>query len=225
VWGWINANPAALTRAPGSKRAPREAMRPDEAIAVIAAATDDDPLAGLALRIAAVAGARRAEIAALRWTDLDGSVLTIDSAITVVRHTDRPGTPPTLLDTRTKTANRHAVTLDEDTVTLWEELRVEREPYGQYLFNIGDGPPSPDRIGWWWQRARRLSGIAPTWRLHDLRHFSATVAVAHGHDLRTVAQRLGHADPAMTLRVYAHAVETGDQAVADTLGRVLNGEP
>jgi integrase len=47
------------------------------------------------------------------------------------------------------------------------------------------------------------------------------MAIAAGHDVRTVAHRLGHVDPAMTLRVYAHAVEVADQAVAEELGRVL----
>jgi hypothetical protein len=56
-------------------------MSPNDAIAVIKAATDNDPLAGLALGVAAVVRACRAELAALRWSDLDGSVLTIDSAI------------------------------------------------------------------------------------------------------------------------------------------------
>ena len=39
------------------------------------------------------------------------------------------------------------------------------------------------------------------WRLHDLRHWSATVSIGQGHDVRTVAGRLGHSNPAMTLRV------------------------
>ena len=43
-----------------------------------------------------------------------------------------------------------------------------------------------------------------------------------GHDVRTVANRLGHANPAMTLRVYAHAIDIADQAVADTLGAALD---
>jgi integrase len=58
-------------------------------------------------------------------------------------------------------------------------------------------------------------------RLHDLRHWSATVAITSGHDVRTVAGRLGHANPAMTLRVYAHAVEAADEAVAKSIGRML----
>ena len=63
----------------------------------------------------------------------------------------------------------------------------------------------------------------PKWRLHDLRHWSATVAIGQGHDVRTVAGRLGHANPAMTLRVYAHAFAAADQAVAKGLGELLDG--
>lgn len=40
-------------------------------------------------------------------------------------------------------------------------------------------------------------------------------------DVRTVAGRLGHANPAMTLRVYAHAFAAADQAVAAGLGDML----
>ena len=60
--------------------------------------------------------------------------------------------------------------------------------------------------------------ISPPW---DLRHWSASVAIAQGHDVRTVAGRLGHANPAMTLRVYAHAFGAADQALATSLGDIL----
>ena len=220
MWGWITTNPASLTRAPRLKGIPREVMQPADAIAVIRAATQIDPLAGLALRVGAVAGARRAEIAALRWVDLTGTVLTVDSSVATIRAEGSTS----LIDTRTKTAERHTVTLDRETVRLWSELRAEREEFGPYVFNLGPSPPNPDRIGWWWHRARALSGIDKKWRLHDLRHFSATVAIGDGHDVRTVAQRLGHADPAMTLRVYAHPLQSADEAVADSLGRALGGD-
>ena len=50
-------------------------------------------------------------------------------------------------------------------------------------------------------------------------HWSATEAIASGQDVRTVANGLGHADPAMTLRVYAHAFGAADEALAEILGR------
>jgi len=52
------------------------------------------------------------------------------------------------------------------------------------------------------------------------------MSISRGHDIRTVANRLGHANAAMTLRVYAHAVESTDGPVATLLGRILDdGEP
>ncbi len=48
------------------------------------------------------------------------------------------------------------------------------------------------------------------YRLHDLRHYTATELMRAGYNPRTVADRLGHADPAVTLRVYT--ADTDDQA-------------
>jgi integrase len=57
-----------------------------------------------------------------------------------------------------------------------------------------------------------------------LRHWSATVAIGGGHDVRIVDGRLGHAITAMTLRVYAHALAAADQAVAADLGDFLRSD-
>ena len=91
---------------------------------------------------------------------------------------------------------------------------------GPGCLRSGSGPRNPDRIGAWWRRARSLAGIDAAWRLHDLRHWSATLAIANGHDVRTVGHRLGHANAAMTLH-YAHPSEAVDRAVATTLASAL----
>ncbi|MEX1008827.1 MAG: site-specific integrase [Acidimicrobiia bacterium] len=224
-WGWVTTNVASLAPVSQPARAPRESMKAEDVRAVIDAATSFDPAAGLALRLAAVTGARRAELAAFRWDSVDGNRLTIDRSVAVIRH-GRPDqrTTPTLVAAPTKTANRRMVTLDDDTLDLIAKVRTEREEFGPWMFAIGNLPANPDRIGNWWSRARRIAGIDEKWRLHDLRHWSATVAISGGHDVRTVAGRLGHANPAMTLRVYAHAVEAADQAVAVALGQALLGD-
>jgi hypothetical protein len=54
------------------------------------------------------------------------------------------------------------------------ELRFERQVISSWMFSHEDRSAAPDRIGWWWTRARKVSGIDRRWRLHDLRHFSAT---------------------------------------------------
>ena len=221
-WGWVSKNVAGIARLKSSKTQQRSVMSLDDVRAVMAAAATIDPAALLALRIAAVAGARRAELAALQWTDVVDGQLTIDSAIEFVKRGDGS---PEMRDAATKTANTRTLTLDPDTLALIETVRAQRQPYGPWMFGLGPELVSPDRLGWWWSRSRKLSGIDAKWRLHDLRHWSATVAIGQGHDVRTVAGRLGHANPAMTLRVYAHAFASADQAVAAGLGEILKGEP
>jgi integrase len=217
-WEWVGSNPASQAVLRQPKRQPRDAMTADDVRAAIAAAYEVDPAAGVALRLAAVAGLRRAELAALQWTDLADNQLTVDSSATIVRRDGESWVD----DVATKTGNRRTLTLDPATVEAIADLRVAREEVSPYLFSDTTGPANPDRIGWWWTRAREQSGIDRKWRLHDLRHWTATTAITSGHDVRTVAGRLGHANPAMTLRVYAHAVEGADQAVAAELGAALN---
>jgi integrase len=218
-WDWVGVNVASQARLRAPKRAPRDSMSAKEVRAAMDAAREVDPAAALALRLAAVAGLRRGELAALRWDDLEGDCLTIDSSACIVRGDGDPA----VVDVPTKTANARVVTLDTESVTEIESLCRDREQVSPYMFSDTMGPANPDRIGWWWQRARRSSGIDARWRLHDLRHWTATTAIASGHDVRTVAGRLGHTNPAMTLRVYAHAVAAADQAVALTLADVLDG--
>ena len=220
-WGWVSNNVAGIARLKSSKTQQRSVMSLDDVRAVMTAAATIDPAAVLALRIAAVTGARRAELAALQWTEVVDGQLTIDSAIEFVKRGDGS---PEMRDAATKTANTRTLTLDPDTLALIETVRVQRQPYGPWMFGLGPELVSPDRIGWWWSRSRKLSGIDAKWRLHDLRHWSATVAIGQGHDVRTVAGRLGHANPAMTLRVYAHAFAAADQAVAAGLGDILRSD-
>ncbi len=59
-----------------------------------------------------------------------------------------------------------------------------------------------------WERVRRRAradGIRP-FKLHAARHTWASLALESGKSVRWVADQLGHADPALTLRTYAHAI-------------------
>ena len=223
-WGWVTSNVARLATLRSGKVTRRESISSEDVRTVIETAQTLDAAAGLALRLAAVAGLRRSELAALQWTDFDIETgqLTVDSSITVVRG----GVDGSVLvDSTTKIADRRVLRLDAETMAQVATLRAERESVSSYLFSITNGPPNPDRIGWWWNRARDESGIDAKWRLHDLRHWTATTAITGGHDVRTVAGRLGHANPAMTLRVYAHALDSADVQLAESLGAVLDHAP
>ncbi len=223
-WGGIVSNPAAVARLGKRKPSVRGSLSPDEVRRAIEAAASFDPAAAVALRLAAMTGARRSELAAPPWDDLDGDLLTVDSSMAIIRYGDRKAkTEPVLRDDPTKTGNWRTVTLDPATLSMLSSLRVEREPWGPWILAVGERPANPERITAWWRRAAGIAGLDPKWRLHDLRHWSATTAIAAGHDIRTVANRLGHANPAMTLRVDAHAVESADVGVAATLANTLDG--
>lgn len=71
-----------------------------------------------------------------------------------------------------------------------------------------------------WGPAREAAGISrDPYRdgMHALRHFYASMLLAGGVDIRALSEYLGHHDPAITLRVYAHLMP---QAEARALGAV-----
>jgi integrase len=77
-----------------------------------------------------------------------------------------------------------------------------------------------ERSGAW----RRLVGraveadVVPfAMTLHDGRHWCGTRLVEAGVDIRTVSEMPGHADPAFTLRTYAHTDDDRKRAAADAL--------
>ena len=74
------------------------------------------------------------------------------------------------------------------------------------------------------QRARpgpRPKDQLPHARLHDLRHLHATTLLLSGVPVHVVAARLGHADPAITLRVYAHVIRSAEAAAADIFAQAV----
>ena len=62
----------------------------------------------------------------------------------------------------------------------------------------------------------------PEITLHELRHTSATLLLAHGTDIETVSHRLGHSKASVTLDVYGHALKKMDSTASDTLESIFN---
>jgi integrase len=64
--------------------------------------------------------------------------------------------------------------------------------------------------------AVRRSGVRADGRLslHSLRHGYASLLIAEGLDVVFVSRQLGHADPGVTLAVYAHLFARAKHAVA-----------
>jgi integrase len=73
-----------------------------------------------------------------------------------------------------------------------------------------------------WREAVAEADVPPI-RLHDARHTAATIMLRSMVPVKVVTQRLGHADVAVTIRVYQHVTAQDDADAADALGRALGG--
>ena len=61
--------------------------------------------------------------------------------------------------------------------------------------------------------------------LHALRHTHASQLIDAGIDVVTISKRLGHASPAITLKVYAHLFRKDDGKAAAAINAALAGAP
>jgi integrase len=95
-----------------------------------------------------------------------------------------------------------------------------------YVFTTtadGIDPLHPDTITKSFGRVCKSQEVKGV-RLHDLRHLHATQLLAAGVPVRTVSGRLGHANAATTLNVYAHFLEASDREAADVIGNLLGSQ-
>ena len=92
-----------------------------------------------------------------------------------------------------------------------------------------------------WKRALAGAGVIPAPErgqpyagsrengMHALRHFCASVLLDAGENIKALAEYLGHSDPGLTLRVYAHLMpssrERTSRAVSDVHSKRLHPEP
>jgi integrase len=92
------------------------------------------------------------------------------------------------------------------------------------VFRRADGSPvHPDSFTQTFDAEVRRSGL-PRIRLHDLRHSHATMALRAGVPVKVISERLGHENPAFTLKQYAHVLP-GMQAEAAALIAALVTPP
>ncbi len=68
---------------------------------------------------------------------------------------------------------------------------------------------------------KKLTTIPEKLRFHDLRHTVASLLLSKGCSLKAVSQRLGHSNPTMTLRVYAHCMPSDDMQLSEKLNQMM----
>jgi len=227
-WGWVRENIAEKAKPPRVIQQRVTAPSVEEVRLVIEEAEDRDPRLAPLLMLAALTGMRRGELCALRWTDVDFERCELDVSRSVMV------VPGGIAEKGTKTHRFRTVALDEvglallllhrENVDDWAQHAEVTVPQDAYVFSPvldGSQPFRPDNVTGFFSRVRDALGLHGV-SLHDLRHFTATQLIGAGVDVRTVAGRLGHSDPSVTLRIYTHALEERDRAAADIMGRVLS---
>ena len=227
-WGWITSNPAGLASPPRVRRSELAPPDPAAVVQLIELARSADPDLACFLHVAATTGARRGELCALRQHDLD-----LDAGVLVIARAIVEGAGGQLIEKDTKTHGSRRIALDPLTVSVLVDHLERRgdtaracgaEPVGDgFVFSDRldcSKPWTPNEVTKRFIRVRNQAGLKQV-RLHDLRHFVATRLLAAGVPVRTVSGRLGHANAATTLGVYAHFVKESDREAAATLGALL----
>lgn len=227
-WGWVATNPAGNTSPP---RVPKPTIAPpnaDKVVELISLANVEYPQFGTFLHLAVTTGARRGELCALRWgsIDFEDHLMTVSRSIAEVQGG--------IIEKETKTHSVRRIALDEQTISVLVEHRQRCEQLASdagctrtedsFVFSCDPGasvPWTPSHASKSFQRLRTQVGLDST-RLHDLRHFAATTLLAAGVPVRTVSGRLGHANAATTLSVYAHFVAASDRHAATTLAEAIS---
>jgi integrase len=73
------------------------------------------------------------------------------------------------------------------------------------------------------KRAVQAAGLPESTTSHDLRHFCASVCLGAGEPVTTVGNRLGHANPGVTLSTYAHLLQDQDDRTRKALEGMRTG--
>jgi integrase len=218
-WGWIWDNPAERAHRIVHVSPELRPPTPAELRALLDYVAARDPQLHALLVLAALTGARRAQLLGLRWHNVHLAPRRLSFCAGWVEGPDGP------VLTATKTKRRHVVDLDQETVDVLVDLAAQCGCAARaeaFVFSDDGGSTAwkPNRVTKAFVRHRRAAGLRP-FRLHDLRHFMATEMLQAGVPLVIVSRRLDHQRVSTTLDKYAHAVPGGDAQAAATLWQIM----
>lgn len=186
----------------------------------------------VAAKLALLTGMRQGEICGLRWVDVDlkERSLRVEHALTRVKGSYELSSPKTAKSRRAIPFGETLATILEDRKAKMKyDAREAAEGWDDRAFVLGfaDGRwMNPSYLGRQWTSFARFNKVRGTQgeyvRFHDLRHTFATLAIARGVDVKTVSVILGHASAAMTLDIYADALEDSKRSGMELMDQVLS---
>ena len=179
--------------------------------------------AAFGLLLALNTGARAGEVCALRRRDVRMAASSLAINGTVV---DVGGVA--VRQNQTKGKKPRSVAVDEATMRalrdhlMWQDGYLGSTGRDTPICTVDGSHMTTGTLSGQFRRYRALLGLDPLSTLHSLRHTHATMLLTAGVDIRTVSERLGHAQVSTTLDTYAHVMEGRDQQAADKFGSILD---
>jgi integrase len=171
-------------------------------------------------------GLRRGEACGLRQadTDLDTAITSVRWQITQLGWDTSQGAPKTdagerqvALDTRTVNVMRaHRRQGDRERVTAGSR---RKESGFEFTTETGE-PLHPASVTDLFEQIAYLAELPPI-RLHDLRHFAATLHLAAGVDIKIVQEMLGHSSRAITSDTYTTVLPEVARAAAEAAAALM----
>lgn len=233
-WRIIETNPVSGAQLPridpqtGRRGSPSVRVWTAEQLRTFLRCVDEDRLRWL-WHVAAGTGMRRAELLGLPWFNVDSGFRWLRVTQTLSRIDGEMRIRPT------KSYRPRTIHLDRHTAKVLRKLREEQDDRralvgpdwaneNDLVFTTGMGTPlTPDRIT---THFTTLSTAAPVprLRLHDLRHTHASLLLQAGVPAHVVADRMGHHNVRVTLRIYAHLLPGMDEEAAEIFGEHVWGD-
>lgn len=227
-WQLIFSNPCSRVVLPKNKHKEAVYLDEEQAADLLAALDKESMQHQVIVKLLLFTGMRRGELCGLEWKDVD-----FERAVIFVRRSSLylPGKGVFEDETKNETSER-CMKVSADVVTMLKAWRAEQSKQrlrmgdqwqtSDRLFTAWNGAPiRPDVITAWFHKFVTKNGLPPI-HIHSLRHTNATLLIAAGTNLTTVAARLGHANSTTTSKIYAHAIKSADQAAAEVLQDILH---
>ena len=228
-WGMLFANPCDRTKPPKVERKEPKYLDEVQAATLLDLLETEDREYRTIIRLLLFTGLRRGELLGLEWSDIDFDTCTLTVCRSSLYLPDKGIFED---ETKNATSNR-VIKLSQTAVADMKAYKVyqleqrlkmgDRWQNSPKIFTTAEGKPlHPDTLSRWFSKfIKAHSDELPPVTIHSLRHTNATLQIAGGVPLTTVAKRLGHADTVTTSRIYAHAIKSADEAAAETLENLL----
>lgn len=169
--------------------------------------------------IAFYTGARKGEINALKWSDIEENKMHIRRSIAQKLKGGDVETPP-----KNKSSYRDLIMPEPLMKVLAEHKDRQRAAAGEHFSEdyriCGGERPLRDTSIENKNKAFAKAADLPHIRIHDFRHTHASLLVNEGINIQEIARRLGHSDVQMTWNTYSHLYPEEESRAVEILNKI-----